>query len=73
MGEGRGRRKVAGVPRKAGFPRELSRVAGPGLEPKREKARGLALTVTCSLGKESQVHSGNSEGEGQRDKKQASA
>lgn len=48
-------------------------MAGPGLEPKREKVRGLALTVTCSLGEESQVHNGNSEGVGQQGKNQASA
>lgn len=31
-------------------PWELPREAGPGLEPKREKVRGLTLTATCSPG-----------------------
>ena len=71
---GRERQEQGGRRAKKGrVPWKLSRVVGPGLEPKREKVRGLALTVTCSLGKESQVRSGNSEGEGQRGKKQASA
>lgn len=63
---GRERQEKGGKRAKKGrVPWELSRVAGPGLEAKRKKVRGLALTVICSLGGGNQSCSGISEGEGQ--------